>query len=64
MINTTVKGVPRFLTTQFDANQKDIAEKAVALYIKDHGLTPKTFASSEFKIKWLLQYLQMLDRQW
>ena len=64
MINTTVKGVPRFLTTQFDAHNKDIAEKAVAFYIKDHGFTPKTFAASEFKIKWLLQYLQMLDRQW
>ena len=58
MINTTVKGVPRFITTQFDAHNKDVAEKAVGLYIKDHDLTPEKFADKEFKIKWLLPYLQ------
>ena len=63
-MNTNTKGVPRFLTSQFDAHQKDIAEKAVALYIKDHGLTPKKFTASDFKIKWLLDYLKMFDRQW
>ena len=57
MINTTVKGVPEFLKTTFDAHQKDITEKAIALYIKDHDLTPKKFATTEFKIKWLLPYL-------
>ena len=64
MLNTTTKGVPRFLTTQFDAHHKDIAEKAVGLYIKDHELTPEKFAAKDFKIKWLLPYLQQLDRQW
>ena len=64
MNNLTAKGVPRFLTTQFDAHNKDVAEKAVGLYIKDHDLTPEKFAAKEFKIKWLLPYLQQLDRQW
>ena len=62
LVNTTVKGVPRFLTTTFDANQKDITEKAVAHYIRDHDLTPKEFASKNFKIKLLLPYLQKQDR--
>ena len=57
MVNTTVKGVPRLLTTQFDAHQKDITEKAVALYIRDNDFTPKQFASKLFKIKFLLPYL-------
>ena len=43
MTNKTVKGVPRFLTTTFDAHQKDITEKAVAHYIRDNELTPKQF---------------------
>ena len=64
LVNTTVKGVPRFLTTNFDAHQKDITEKAVALYIRDNDLTPKQFASKNFKIRLLLPYLQMNDRQW
>jgi len=57
MINTKVKGAPEFLKTTFDAHHKDIAERAVALYIKDHDLTPKKFADGDFKIKWLLPYL-------
>jgi len=57
MINTKVKGAPEFLKTTFDAHHKDIAERAVALYIKDHDLTPKKFATNDFKIKWLLPYL-------
>ena len=57
MINTKVKGAPEFLKTTFDAHHKDIAERAVALYIKDHDLTPKKFATGDFKIKWLLPYL-------
>ena len=40
MNNLTLKGVPRFLTTQFEDHNKDVAENAVALYIKDHDLTP------------------------
>ena len=64
MVNTTVKGVPRFLTSNFDAHQKDITEKAVADYIREHDLTPKEFASKNFKIKLLLPYLQQQDRQW
>ena len=64
LVNTTVKGVPRFLTTTFDAHQKDITEKAVALYIRDNDLTPRQFAMKNFKIKLLLPYLQLLDRQW
>ena len=63
-INTLVSGVPRFLTTQFDAHDKDITEKAVAHYIRDNELTPKEFARKDFKIKLLLPYLQMHDRQW
>ena len=55
---------PRFLTTTFDAHNKDITEKAVALYMRDHDLTPKQFANKPFKIRWLLTYLQQLDRQW
>ena len=57
MINTNTKEVPKLLTMQFDAYHRDVAEKAVALFIKDHGSTPKQFAAKEFKIKWLLQYL-------
>ena len=57
MISTATKGVPEFLKSTFDAHQKDITEKAVGLYIKDHDLTPKKFAAGEFKIKWLLPYL-------
>ena len=64
MTNKTVKGVPRFLTTTFDAHQKDITEKAVAHYIRDNDLTPKSFAGKSFKIKFLLPYLQQYDRQW
>ena len=41
MINTKVEGAPEFLKTKFDDHHKDIAEKAVALYIKDHNLTRK-----------------------
>ena len=48
MINTLVSGVPRFLTTNFDEYARDTAEKAVASYIRWHGLTPKTFASLNF----------------
>ena len=62
LVNTTVKGVPRFLTTTFDAHQKDITEKAVAFYIRDNDLTPKQFALKNFKIKLLLPYLQQHDR--
>ena len=57
MVNTTVKGVPRLLTTQFDAHLNDITEKAVAHYIRDNDLTPKQFANKLFKIKLLLPYL-------
>ena len=64
MINTTTKGVPQLLTSKFDDNQKDIAEKAVALYIKDHDMKPKQFATSDFKIKWLLDYLKQVSPLW
>ena len=64
MVNTTVEGVPRFLTTSFDAHQKEITEKAVAHYIRDNELTPKQFAAKNFKIRLLLPYLQLYDRQW
>ena len=57
MIHTKVEGAPEFLKTKFDDHHKDIAEKAVALYIKDRNLTPKKFATGDFKIKWLLPYL-------
>ena len=57
MIHTKVEGAPEFLKTKFDDHHKDIAERAVALYIKDHDLTPKKFAACDFKIKWLLPYL-------
>ena len=50
-VNTTVRGVPRLLTTNFDAHHKDVAEKAVAHYMRDEGMTPKKFAASEFMIK-------------
>ena len=63
-VNSTVKGVPRLLTTQFDAYWKDVTEKAVAHYIRDNDLTPKQFAGKQFKIKLLLPYLQQYDRQW
>ena len=43
-INTLVGGCPRFLTKNFDLHDRDITEKAVAHYIRDHGLTPKRFA--------------------
>ncbi len=58
MANKQKDGCPKFLTTTFDAHQKDITEKAVALYIRDHELTPKQFANKQFKIRWLLPYLQ------
>ena len=64
MVNTTAKGVPRFLTSNFDAHQKDCTEKAVAHYIREHDLTPKEFASKKFKIKNLLPHLKHFDRQW
>ena len=63
-INTLVSGCPRFLTTQFDLHDRDITEKAVAHYIRDHDLTPRKFAGKEFKIKLLLPYLQIQDRRW
>ena len=63
-INTATKGVPKLLTMQCDDNHKDIAEKAIALYIRDRGLTPKTFADSDFKIRWLLPYLCEVDSMW
>ena len=44
MANRLLSGCPRFLTTTFDAHQKDITEKAVASYMRDHDLTPKKFA--------------------
>ena len=40
MNNLTKTGIPRFLTTQYDAHHKDVSEKAVGLYIRNHGLTP------------------------
>ena len=64
LVNTTVKGVPRFLTSNFDAHQKDITEKAVAHYIVAHKLTPQKFANQQFKIKNLLQHLQKFDARW
>ena len=63
-VNKLISGCPRFLTTQFDALDRDNAEKAVARYIRDNELTPKEFARKEFKIKLLLPYLQDLDKRW
>ena len=64
MINTLVGGPPRFLTTNFDELARDNSEKAVAYYIRDNDLTPKQFASRDFKIRVLLPYLQLIDRRW
>ena len=41
MLDTKVKGVPKFLTQKIDDHHKDITERACALYLKDRELTPK-----------------------
>ena len=63
-IDTTTTGTPRFLTTNFDAIQKDNCQKAVAAYINSNGMTPKTFEKLNFKIVNILPHLQQLDRRW
>jgi hypothetical protein len=63
-IDTTTTGTPRFLTSIFDGHHKEIANKAVAAYINDQGMTPKTFEKLKFKIVNILPHLQALDRRW
>jgi hypothetical protein len=64
LIDTTVTGTPRFLTTNFDVIHKDNCQKAVASYINEQGMTPKTFEKLKFKIVNILPHLQALDRRW
>ena len=63
MINTTTSGVPRFLTTQFDARMKDITEKAVALYLRVNKITPQKFSKMNLKLKYLHPYLCEFEQQ-
>ena len=56
-VNKLISGCPRFLTTQFDALDRDNAEKAIARYLRDNDLTPKAFAGRKFNIRLLLPYL-------
>ena len=63
MINTTTGGVPRFLTTQFDARMKDIAEKAVALYLRVNKITPKKFSKINLKLRYLHPFLCEFEQQ-
>ena len=63
-INTTTGGVPRFLTTQWNSYPREVAEKALAHYIKDCKITPKQFAKGEFRIKMLHNYLGIYDSRW
>ena len=43
--NKLTSGCPRFLTKQFDANDRDVTEKALARFMRDNELTPKQFAN-------------------
>ena len=63
-INTTQGGCPRFLTKNWTHEDKENAKLALAHYIRDNGLTAKQFLKKEFKIKWLHQYLCIVDKRW
>ena len=63
-INAATDRVPKLLTQQLDDNFKDMAQKAVARYIREKDLTPKQFVNRDFMIRQLLPYLREVDEMW
>ena len=64
MPNNLPDGCPRFLTKRFESDDRENAERACAFYIKEANLTPKQFASCDFRMKMLHPYLAKVDRRW
>ena len=56
-INTITGGVPRFLSKNFEADDKAYAEEACAYYLRAANISPSQFAKTEFKIKWIHPYI-------